>query len=98
MESPSRAGCLAGVLIIIQMFGSGMVNFVREGSLYGSPEFLVNAFQFATVGSGCTPRVDYRSIVGWHCNHRIPHPVSTHPKDNSFGLRCYSMNANCSIG
>ena len=31
MEAASRAGRIIGVFIIIQMIGSGMVNFVMEG-------------------------------------------------------------------
>jgi len=43
MEAASRAGRIIGVLIIIQMIGSGMVNFVMEGPLSAAPGFLVNA-------------------------------------------------------
>ena len=32
MEAASRAGRIIGVFIIIQMIGSGMVNFVMEGA------------------------------------------------------------------
>ncbi len=43
MEAASRAGRIIGVLIIMQMVGSGIVNFVLEPRLLGAPEFLVNA-------------------------------------------------------
>ena len=43
MEAASRAGRIIGVFIIIQMIGSGMVNFVMEGPLSYAPGFLVNA-------------------------------------------------------
>ena len=43
MEAASRAGRIIGVFIIIQMIGSGMVNFVMEGPLSDAPGFLVNA-------------------------------------------------------
>ena len=43
MEAASRAGRIIGVFIIIQMIGSGIVNFVMEGPLSEAPGFLVNA-------------------------------------------------------
>ena len=43
MESAIRAGRIIGVLIIIQMVGGVMVNFVLEAPLFGTPGFLVNA-------------------------------------------------------
>src|SRR5438105_14263200 len=43
MEAASRAGRIIGVFIIIQMIGSGIVNFVMEGPLSDAPGFLVNA-------------------------------------------------------
>lgn len=43
MESASRAGRIIGVLIIMQMAGSGIVNFVMEPRLLGAPGFLVSA-------------------------------------------------------
>ncbi len=43
MEAASRAGRIVGVLIIMQMVGSGIVNFVLEPRLLGAPGFLVNA-------------------------------------------------------
>ena len=43
MEAASRAGRVIGVFIIIQMIGSGIVNFVMEGPLSEAPGFLVNA-------------------------------------------------------
>jgi hypothetical protein len=43
MEAASRAGRIIGVLIIMQMVGSGVVNFVLEPRLLGAPGFLVNA-------------------------------------------------------
>lgn len=43
MESASRIGRIIGVLIAIQMVGSGMVNFALERPLINPPGFLVNA-------------------------------------------------------
>ena len=43
MEAESRAGRIVGVLFLIQMVGSGIVNFVLEAPLFGVPGFLVNA-------------------------------------------------------
>jgi uncharacterized protein DUF4386 len=43
MDAASRAGRIIGVLIIIQMAGSGLVNGVLEAPLFGTPGFLVNA-------------------------------------------------------
>jgi hypothetical protein len=43
METAIRAGRIIGVLIIIQMVGGVMVNFVLEAPLFGTPGFLVNA-------------------------------------------------------
>src|SRR5205085_12234934 len=43
MEAANRAGRIIGVFIIIQMIGSGIVNFVMEGPLSEAPGFLVNA-------------------------------------------------------
>ncbi len=43
MDAALRAGRLIGVLIIIQMVGGIMVNFVLEAPLFGAPGFLVNA-------------------------------------------------------
>ena len=43
MEAAIRAGRIIGVLIIIQMVGGVMVNFVLEAPLFGAPGFLVNA-------------------------------------------------------
>ena len=43
MEAAIRAGRIIGVLIIIQMVGGVMVNFVLEAPLFGTPGFLVNA-------------------------------------------------------
>ncbi len=43
MEAASRAGRIIGVLIIVHMVGSGMVNFALESPLFGAPGFLVNA-------------------------------------------------------
>jgi len=43
MEAGIRAGRIIGVLIIIQMVGGVMVNFVLEAPLFGAPGFLVNA-------------------------------------------------------
>jgi Domain of unknown function (DUF4386) len=43
MEAASRAGRIIGFLIIIQMVGGTMVNFVLEAPLFGAPGFLVNA-------------------------------------------------------
>jgi hypothetical protein len=43
MEAARRVGRIIGVLIIMQMVGSGIVNFVLEAPLFGAPGFLVNA-------------------------------------------------------
>lgn len=43
MENKSRAGLFVGVLIILQMVGSGLVNLVMEAPLFVEPGFLVNA-------------------------------------------------------
>jgi hypothetical protein len=43
MEAPTHTGRIIGVFIILQMIGSGMVNFVMEGPLSDAPGFLVNA-------------------------------------------------------
>jgi len=43
MEAGIRAGRIIGVLIILQMVGGVMVNFVLEAPLFGAPGFLVNA-------------------------------------------------------
>jgi hypothetical protein len=43
MEAASRTGRIIGVLIIMQMVGSGVVNFVLEPRLLGAPGFLVSA-------------------------------------------------------
>lgn len=43
MEAESRAGRIVGVLFLVQMVGSGIVNFVLEAPLFGVPGFLVNA-------------------------------------------------------
>jgi hypothetical protein len=43
MEAVSRAGRIIGVLIIIQMVGGFLANFVLEAPLFGTPGFLANA-------------------------------------------------------
>lgn len=43
MESATRAGRIIGALILAQMVGGIMVNFVLEAPLFGTPGFLVNA-------------------------------------------------------
>ena len=43
MEAAIRAGRIIGILIVIQMVGSALVNFVLEAPLFGAPGFLVNA-------------------------------------------------------
>jgi hypothetical protein len=43
MEAASSVGRIIGVLLIMQMVGSGMVNFVLEAPLFGAPGFLVSA-------------------------------------------------------
>lgn len=43
MEAERRAGRIIGVLIIIQMIFSVVVNFVLEAPLFGAPGFLVSA-------------------------------------------------------
>jgi hypothetical protein len=43
MVAARRAGRIIGVLLIIQMVGGGVVNFILEAPLFGAPGFLVNA-------------------------------------------------------
>ncbi len=43
MESANRVGRIIGVLLIVQMVGGGIVNFVMEAPLFKTPGFLVNA-------------------------------------------------------
>ena len=43
MEAESRIGRIIGVLLIIQMFGSALVNFTLEAPLFGAPGFLESA-------------------------------------------------------
>jgi hypothetical protein len=43
MEPAVRAGRIIGVLILLQMVGGVMVNFVLEAPLFAAPGFLVNA-------------------------------------------------------
>jgi hypothetical protein len=43
MEAASRVGRIIGILMIVQMVGSAMVNGVLEAPLFGAPGFLVNA-------------------------------------------------------
>ena len=43
MEAATRAGRIVGVLILLQMTGSALVNGVLEVPLFGTPGFLVNA-------------------------------------------------------
>jgi hypothetical protein len=43
MEPAVRAGRIIGVLILLQMVGGFMVNFVLETPLFAAPGFLVNA-------------------------------------------------------
>ncbi len=43
MDAEVRAGRLIGIMIIIQMVGGILVNFVLEAPLFGAPGFLVNA-------------------------------------------------------
>jgi uncharacterized protein DUF4386 len=43
MSSENRAGRIIGILFILLMAGSGVVNFVLEAPLFGTPGFLVNA-------------------------------------------------------
>lgn len=43
MEPASRVGRLIGVLVIVQMVGSALVNGVLEAPLFGAPGFLVTA-------------------------------------------------------
>ena len=61
MEAASRAGRIIGVLIIMQMVGSG-ISELRLGAAAlgcaGVPR--ERRFPFATDRSGCTPRAGYR--------------------------------------
>lgn len=43
MGAASRAGRIIGILIILQMIGGVVVNFVLEAPLFDAPGFLVNA-------------------------------------------------------
>ena len=43
MEALSRTGRVIGVLIVLQMIGGFLVNFVLEAPLFGAPGFLANA-------------------------------------------------------
>jgi hypothetical protein len=43
METSSRAGRVIGILLIIQMIGSGVVNFDLEAPLFTAPGFMVSA-------------------------------------------------------
>jgi Domain of unknown function (DUF4386) len=43
MATPNHASRLIGVLILAQMVGGGVVNFVLAAPLFGAPGFLVNA-------------------------------------------------------
>jgi len=43
VDALSRAGRVIGVLIVIQMIGGFLVNFVLEAPLFGAPGFLPNA-------------------------------------------------------
>jgi hypothetical protein len=43
METTSRAGRVIGILLIVQMIGSGLVNFDLEAPLFRAPGFMVNA-------------------------------------------------------
>src|SRR5262245_10500158 len=43
MEDTIRAARIIGALILLQMVGGGLVNFVLEAPLVGAPGFLVNA-------------------------------------------------------
>jgi hypothetical protein len=43
MEAATRAGRIIGVLILLQMVGGGIVNFVLEAPLFGQPGFLESA-------------------------------------------------------
>jgi hypothetical protein len=43
MEPASRAGRIIGALILAQMVGGALVNFVLTAPLFGTPGFLVNA-------------------------------------------------------
>lgn len=43
MGAASRVGRIVGVLIIVQMVGSAVVNGVLGAPLFGAPGFLVNA-------------------------------------------------------
>lgn len=43
MEASKRAGRTVGILVLLQMLTSGLVNGVLEAPLFGAPGFLVNA-------------------------------------------------------
>jgi hypothetical protein len=48
MSAASNAGRIVGVLIVAQMVGGILVNFVLAAPLFGSPGFLVNAAPHST--------------------------------------------------
>ncbi len=47
MEAENRVARMIGVLIIVQMVGSALVNGVLEAPLFGAPGFLVNAAAYS---------------------------------------------------
>lgn len=43
MKQTGREGLIIGILIVLHMLGSGLVNFAMEASLFDGPGFLINA-------------------------------------------------------
>jgi uncharacterized protein DUF4386 len=46
MEAENRAGRIVGAILLIQMVGGAMVNFVLEAPLFDAPGFLLNAASY----------------------------------------------------
>src|SRR6185437_4540783 len=57
MRAASRAGRIIGILLLLQMLGSALVNFGLEAPLFDPPGFLVNAALHA-------PLVGMAAVVG----------------------------------
>ena len=80
MDALSRAGRTIGVLIVIQMVGGFLVNFVLEAPLFGPPGFLVNAAPHSQQIASVWSRQCCRSSP-WPCRSSIATSYSrcSHP-------------------
>jgi hypothetical protein len=58
VDALGRAGRVIGVLIVIQMVGGFLVNFVFEAPLFGPPGFLVNA-------AAHSEKIALGAVVAW---------------------------------